>query len=108
MIESGTLWLVILGLGFGSYFLRFVFIGFVGDRPLPPWIVRHLRYTAVAILPALVAPRILWPDATGGEPDATRLAAAFVTILVGLWTKNVFAAIFSGAVTLFSLLALGA
>lgn len=108
MIDSSTLWVVILGLGIGSYLLRFTFIGLVGDRPLPPWIVRHLRYTAVAILPALVAPRILWPEATGGEPDPTRLAAAFVTIAVGLWTKNVFAAIFAGAATLFALMALAA
>ena len=56
MIDKTTLWTVIIGLGIGSYALRFAFIGIVGNRPMPAWLTRHLRYTAVAILPALVAP----------------------------------------------------
>ena len=99
-----TTWVVIIGLGLGSFGLRFLFLGLVGDRAMPEWFLRHLRYTAVAILPALVAPLVLWPDATGGEPDTARLAAAAATIAVGLWTKNVFAAIGAGAGTLYGLL----
>ena len=68
MIDTATLWIVIIGLGIGSYALRFTFIGLVGNRPMPAWLLRHLRYTAVAILPALVAPKVVWPDATGGDP----------------------------------------
>jgi branched-subunit amino acid transport protein len=71
---------------------------------MPAWLLRHLRYTAVAILPALVAPQILWPAATDGQTDPARLAAACMTLAVGLWTKNVFAAIFAGAGTLVALL----
>ncbi|MGJ5618241.1 AzlD domain-containing protein [Sulfitobacter sp. MF3-043] len=104
MIDKTTLWIVIIGLGLGSFFLRFVFTGLVGDRAMPPWLLRHLRYTAVAILPALVAPQVLWPAATGGHTDPARLAAACVTFLVGLWTKNVIAAILAGAATLYGLL----
>jgi branched-subunit amino acid transport protein len=84
--------------------LRFTFIGLVGNRPIPEWLLRHLRYTAVAILPALVAPQILWPAATNGDPDPARLAAACVTLTVGLMTRNVFSAIFAGAMTLYALL----
>lgn len=102
--DKTTLWIVIIGLALGSFALRFVFIGFVGDRPLPPWLLRHLRYTAVAILPALVTPLVIWPAATNGEPDPARLAAAAVTLVVGFLTKNVLAAIFSGAATLYALL----
>ena len=54
-INTGTLWFVIIALGLGSFGLRFVFTGLVGDREMPAWLLRHLRYTAVAILPALVA-----------------------------------------------------
>ncbi|MEM1073101.1 MAG: AzlD domain-containing protein [Pseudomonadota bacterium] len=104
MIDKSTLWTVIIGLGLGSYALRFAFIGLVGDRPMPAWLLRHLRYTAVAILPALVAPLIVWPAATGGEPDASRLGAAAVTLAVGLWTRNVFLAIFFGASGLYALM----
>ncbi|MEM8732039.1 MAG: AzlD domain-containing protein, partial [Pseudomonadota bacterium] len=69
MMDDTTIWIVIILLGLGSYGLRFFFIGIVGDRPLPPWLLRHLRYTAVAILPGLVAPLVLWPAATDGSPD---------------------------------------
>ncbi|WP_170327228.1 AzlD domain-containing protein [Ruegeria arenilitoris] len=99
-----AVWTIIIGLAVGSYALRFVFIGLVGDRPMPPWLLRHLRYTAVAILPALIAPLVVWPTATGGQPDAPRMAAAAIALVVGLITKNVLAAIFSGAATLYGLL----
>ncbi len=100
MIDPTTLWTVIIGLGVGSFTLRFVFLGFVGNRPLPAWLLRHLRYTAVAVLPALIAPLVLWPSATGGSPDPTRLLAAAVTFGVGLVTRNVIAAMVAGALVL--------
>lgn len=99
-----TIWTVIIGLAIGSFALRFTFIGLVGDRPMPSWLLRHLRYTAVAILPALIAPLVVWPSATEGQPDTARMAAAAVTLAVGLITKNVLAAIFSGATALYALL----
>lgn len=102
MIDKSDLWIIIAGLGIGSYLMRFAFIGLVGGRPMPEWLLRHLRYTAVAILPALVAPLVAWPAATGGTPDPARLMAALVTLVLGLATRNVFAAIFGGAVTLYA------
>lgn len=101
-----TLWIVIAGMAVGSYALRFAFIGLMGGRTLPPWLMRHLRYTAVAIIPALVTPLVVWPTATGGEPDAARLLAALATIVAGLATRNVIAAMAAGAGTLFLMLRL--
>lgn len=106
MIETGLLWTVIIALGIGTYLMRFSFLGLIGSRPLPPWVMRHLRYTAVAVIPALVAPLVVWPAATGSAPDPARLAAAVVTLAVGVWSRNVVLAIFCGAVTLYALLAL--
>ena len=100
-IDTTTLWIVIICLGLGSFGLRFVFTGIIGNRPMPEWILRHLRYTAVGILPALVAPAVMWPAATGGEPDASRLIATLVTVLVGYIWKNALAAIFFGASSLY-------
>ncbi|ETX30519.1 AzlD domain-containing protein [Roseivivax isoporae] len=97
MIDRTMLWIVIVALGIGSFGLRFVFLGLVGDRPLPPWLLRHLRYTAVAVLPALVAPLVLWPRATEGETDPVRIASACVTLAVAFVTRNVIAAMASGA-----------
>ncbi|MEM7598020.1 MAG: AzlD domain-containing protein [Pseudomonadota bacterium] len=101
MIDQTTLWIVIIGLGLGSYLFRFGFLGIIGNRELPPWVLRHLRYTAVAVLPGLVAPLVLWPPATGGDPDAARLAAAVITIGTGLVTRNPLLAIMAGAMTLY-------
>ncbi|MBU3261031.1 MULTISPECIES: AzlD domain-containing protein [Roseovarius] len=101
MIDKGELWLLMILLGLGSFTLRFAFLGLIGDRPLPPWILRHLRYTAVAVLPGLVAPLVVWPEATGGVPDAPRMAAALVTIIAGIVTRNMLLAIFLGASTLY-------
>ncbi len=101
MISSTTIWIVIAAMGVGSFGLRFLFLGLIGDRDLPPWVLRHLRYTAVAVLPGLVAPLVMWPAATGGQTDSARLSAALVTLVVGYITKNILAAIFAGAAVLY-------
>jgi len=106
-LDHTTIWIVIIGMALGSFGLRFLFIGLVGDRPLPPWFLRHLRYTAVAILPALVVPLAIWPTATDGQIDPARLSAAIVTVAVGVLSKNAFAGMISGAVVLVALLYLG-
>lgn len=98
-----TIWLVIVVMAAGTFLLRWSFLGAVGNRPIPPWAQRLLRYTAVAVLPALVAPAVMWPQATGGRPDPVRMATAAATVLVGLATRNTLAAIVSGI----SVLALG-
>lgn len=97
-------WFIIAAMGIGSFLIRFSFLGLIGDRPLPEWVLRHLRYTAVAVLPGIVAPLVLWPETTGGAPDPARLSAAAVTLAVGYVTRNVLAAILCGAVTLYGLL----
>jgi branched-subunit amino acid transport protein len=103
MIGTTELWGVIIALGIGSFFFRFSFLGLVGNRALPGWLLRHLRYTAVAVIPALVAPLVVWPTATGGSPDAIRIAAACATLAVGYLTKNVIAAMGIGAAILIGL-----
>ncbi len=97
-------WIVVPALGVGTYVIRFSFLGILGNRPLPSALRRALRYTAVAILPGLVAPAVLWPPATGGEVDPPRLAAALVTMLVGIVTRSVIGAILAGGATLYTLL----
>lgn len=102
--SSWQIWLVIVAVGLGTYLLRYSFLGAFGRRPLPEWAQRHLRYTAVAVLPGLVAPLVVWPAATGGAFDAARGLAALVTLAVGLATRNVLAAILGGGATLYLML----
>jgi len=105
MTYSATeIWTIIVALGIGTFLIRFSFLGLIGDRKLPDWVLRHLRYTPVALIPGLVAPIVLWPSATGGDPDPARLAAACVTACVGYLTKSLFVAIIAGATTLYGLL----
>ncbi|UXU75459.1 MULTISPECIES: AzlD domain-containing protein [unclassified Paracoccus (in: a-proteobacteria)] len=99
--SSGTIWIIILALALGTYGLRWSFLGALGDRPLPVWAQRLLRYTAVGVLPAIVAPLVVWPAATHGQPDPARMLAALVTVAVGLVTRNLLAAILSGMASLY-------
>ncbi|MDJ0859687.1 MAG: AzlD domain-containing protein [Dinoroseobacter sp.] len=98
--------MIILLLGVGTLGLRYSFLGLLGGRELPEWVLRHLRYTAVGVLPALIAPLVVWPEATGGSLDPARLAAAAVTLAVGIWSKNALLSIICGGATLFGILAL--
>ncbi len=98
--SDATIWGMIALLGIGTFLIRFSFLGLIGDRKMPDWVLRHLRYTPVAILPGLVAPLVMWPSSNGGEPDPIYFAAAAATVLAAWWTKNMLAGVFAGAVTL--------
>jgi branched-subunit amino acid transport protein len=94
------IWLLIALLGVATYIVRFSFLGLLGDRDMPKWLLRHLRYTAVAVLPGLVAPLVLWPAAAGGSIDPVRLTAAGMTLLIGWWRKSLIAGAVAGVATL--------
>nr|WP_241239922.1 AzlD domain-containing protein [Silicimonas algicola] len=91
-------------MGIGTYLIRFSFLGLIGNRQMPEWVLRHLRYTPVAVLPGLVAPLVVWPDATGGSPDPARMAAALITLAVSWWRSSMLQGAVVGAATLALLL----
>ncbi len=107
-MSDAAVWGVVAVLGLGTFLIRFSFLGALGRRPMPPWVLRHLRYTGVAVLPGLVAPLVLWPAATGGEPDAPRLLAALAVAAAGVWRRSVLWAMAAGAGALYAGLALQA
>lgn len=90
------IWAVIAALGIGTFALRLSFLGLLGGRSLPPLAMRILRYTPVAVIPGLMAPLVLFPQATGGQTDPARLAVAGLTLLVGWRTGSVIWAIVAG------------
>jgi branched-subunit amino acid transport protein len=98
------IWFIVIVMGIFTFVIRFSFLGAFGRINLPPFAMRLLRYTPVAVVPGLVAPLILWPAGTGGEPDIARLTAAFVAFAMGVYFKNTLAAIFGGGVTLYLML----
>lgn len=99
--STSEIWTIIVVLGIGTFLIRFSFIGLIGRRGLPDWAMRHLRYAPVAIIPGLVAPLVLWPEATGGTPDPARLLAALATLVVGMVTRSLLGAIAAGGATLY-------
>ena len=98
------IWFIIIVMGICTFLIRFSFLGAFGQINLPPFAMRLLRYTPVAVVPGLVAPLILWPAGTGGEPDIARLTAAFAVVAIGVYFKNTLASIFAGGVTLYLML----
>jgi branched-subunit amino acid transport protein len=103
--ETARIWIVIVVLGLGTYLIRFSFIGLVGDRKLPEWVLRLLRYVPVAVMPGLVAPLVVWPQATGGQPDPARMLAAVAALAIGALTRSVLRAIAGGMAVLYAALA---
>ncbi len=98
--STADIWIVILSMAAGTFLIRFSFLGMVGDRPLPAWVLRLLRYTPVAVLPAVLAPMLLGPNA---ETDPLRLFCAAATLIVGVWTRSVLWAILTGLGLFFTL-----
>lgn len=93
---AGTVWLIILLLAAGTFAFRLSFLGLLGGRALPDWALRFLRYTPVAVIPGLMAPLVLFPQATGGQTDPARLAIAAVVLAVGWRTGSVLWALAGG------------
>jgi branched-subunit amino acid transport protein len=98
---TAEIWTIIAIMGVGTFLIRFSFLGLIGERPMPPFVLRLLRYTPVAVLPAMVAPLVVWPSATGGVFDPVRGLAALATLAVGLWTRNPLWAVLGGVVALY-------
>lgn len=105
--SAGEIWLIIALTAAGTFAIRISFLGVLARRVMCGWVLRHLRYTPVAVLPGLAAPLVVWPDATGGEADLARLAAAAVTIGVGILTRRFLHALAWGAGVLLLLSWLG-
>ena len=101
MSRDVAIWVTIIGVGIGTYLIRFSFIGLVGDRQFPGWAMRLLRYVPVAVMPAIAVPLVVWPAAAGGAPDPARLIAALAALAVGAWRRDPLAAILAGMGSLY-------
>ncbi len=89
MVPSNLeVWITIVGLAVATFFIRFSFIGILGGRRMPDWLLTALRYVPVTILPALIAPAILWPEVTGGQFEPLRATAAVLTFALAWVLKS--------------------
>jgi branched-subunit amino acid transport protein len=104
MGDISQIWVIIIGLGIGTYLIRFSFLGIIGDRELPTWFTQHLNYVGVAVMPGLIVPFLVWPDATGGALDAPRLLAALAAFAVGIWRRSALWSVVAGISTLYAMM----
>jgi branched-subunit amino acid transport protein len=102
IIPDSTFWFVTILLGIGTFLIRFSFLGLLGGRAFPDWLLTHLRYVGVAVLPALITPMVLWPAATQGQFDPIRLTAALAALYAG-WRFGVVYSLLFGMGTLWAL-----
>ena len=84
-------WAIVLIIGVGTYLTRLSFVGALGNRSMPVWAERPLKYVAPAVLAAIVLPAVLLRDGTldvtpAGNP---RFLAAFVAALFVARYKSV-------------------
>ncbi len=56
------MWGAVIAIGVGTYLTRLSFIGAFGERQIPAWLERPLRYVAPAVLGAIVLPAVVMPD----------------------------------------------
>ena len=101
MTEPIKIWIIIFFLGIGTYLKRFSFLGLVGDRQLPKWFIQHLNFVGVAVMPGLIIPFLVWPDATGGTLDAPRLLAAIAAFCFGIWKRSALWSVIAGISVLY-------
>jgi len=106
MIDPTSFWIVAVLLALATYAIRLSFLAWSQDRPFSPRIKRLLDFVPVTVLPALVAPLVVFPEATGGALDPPRLIAAGGALAMGLVTRSVTAVIVGGMVLLWTLQAL--
>ena len=84
--------------------IRASFIVLPSETQVPAWLTGSLKYVAAAVLPALIAPDVLFRDAPPGDLlNVTRIIAVAVAAAFALKTRNTFGALLVGMATLWVL-----
>jgi branched-subunit amino acid transport protein len=85
------MWAAVVVIGVGTYVTRLSFIGAFGEREMPRWLERPLRFVAPAVLGAIVLPSVVQPDGVVELLPAANprfLAAAIAAAVAYRW-RNV-------------------
>ncbi len=94
-------WLVIIGMGLVTYFIRLSPVLLLERFELNDNIKQALRFVPVAVLTAIVFPEMFQP---GGQLNLTleneRMLAGFIAIIVAYVTKNVIWTVLLGMIAL--------
>lgn len=103
-LSSGTIWLIILGMGAITFALRYSFIALSGRLELPPTLRRALRFVPAAVLSALVLPALVYSSGELFLSVANDRLVAGLTALVVAWrSKSILLTLLVGMVALWLL-----
>ncbi len=98
----------ILGAGAVTLAIRVSFQILPASWVVPSWFTRALKYVAVAVLPALVLPDVLFRDVPAGDViNVARVVAAAVAMLVAWKTRQIFLTLVVGMLVLWGFRLLG-
>ncbi|WP_041720912.1 AzlD domain-containing protein [Pseudodesulfovibrio piezophilus] len=97
-------WIVVLGIGLGTFLIRFSFILIIDKITLPETVQRMLRFIPASVMPALVVPAVLLhKNGVATFAGWDRILAALIAVLVAWKTRSILATIGSGMVSLWIL-----
>lgn len=100
MIDRPSFWIVTILLGMATYAIRLSFLAWSQNRPFSERMKRVLDFVPVTVLPALLAPAIVFSRADPSTIDPAKIVAATVALAVGLRFRNVPAVLVSGILAL--------
>ena len=97
-------WLI-FGMMLVTFGVRYPVLALVGRFTLPEIVQRGLRYVPPAVLSAIIAPAVFFPDGERLmlEVDNPRIAASIIAVLVAWRSKNLLLTIVVGMAALWIL-----
>ena len=88
-MSGSSVWLTVIFAGLVTLGIRASFIVLPRDTQVPSWLTGSLKYVAAAVLPALIAPDILFRDVAPGDMfNTARIVAALIAAAFALKTKK--------------------
>ena len=109
MSDPGSLsgwaaWATVIAAGLVTLAIRASFIVLPADTKVPAWLTGGLKYVAAAVLPALIAPDVLFRELAPGDAlNIYRVIAAAVAMAFALKTKSIFGTLVVGMAVLWLL-----
>ena len=85
------MWGAVVIIGVGTYLSRLSFIGAFGERQMPAWLERPLRFVAPAVLGAIILPAVVMPAGTLDLLPASnpRFLAGVIAMAVAVKARNI-------------------
>lgn len=99
-LDSSSLWLTMLGIGIGTFLMRFSFIWLFGQGEVRPAIQRVLRLVPASVLSALIVPSFVISQQDSFSLGNHRMWAGMIAAVVAWRSRNVLLTIAAGMGTL--------